>query len=167
MSAAQDSARPTRGIVVGVDGSPLSVEALKWAARLQPMLGGPITAIAAWHLPTSGAAFAQYPGIEWNPEQDAAAVLEAALTEAYGGQRPGGLTARTIEGRPAQVLVEASRGAAMLVVGSRGLGGFMGMLLGSVSRACAEHAACPVMVLHAPGDEQAGERADETEMTSR
>lgn len=152
MSEAHESSTPAQGIVVGVDGSPLSIEALRWAARLQPTVGGPIRAIAAWHVPTSSAAFVQYPGIDWNPEQDAAGILDEALTEAFGDSRPEGLTASTVEGRPAQVLVEASEGASMLVVGSRGLGGFMGLLLGSVSRACAEHAKCPVMVLHAPGD---------------
>lgn len=167
MSEAQESARPELGIVVGVDGSPLSIEALKWAARLEPTLGGPITAVAAWHIPASAAGFAEYPGVGWNPEEDAATVLEGALKDAFGDQRPAGLTARTVQGRPAQVLVEASRDASMLVVGSRGLGGFMGMLLGSVSRACAEHAACPVMVLHAPGDEKAGTSVETDEMTHR
>ncbi|GAB3271536.1 universal stress protein [Sinomonas notoginsengisoli] len=166
MSEAQDSARQPHGIVVGVDGSPLSIEALKWAARLQPTVGGPIAAIAAWHLPTSSAGYLQYSGIEWNPEQDAATVLEEALNDAYGDERPEGLSARTVEGRAARVLVEASRDAAMLIVGSRGLGGFMGMLLGSVSRACAEHAACPVMVLHAQGDEQSGERVESGKMAA-
>lgn len=165
MSEAQESVRPAKGIVVGVDGSPLSIEALKWAARLEPTVGGPITAIAAWHIPASSAGYVQYPGIDWNPEEDAESVLKSALKEAYGDQLPEGLTATTVEGRPAQVLVRVSRDASMLLVGSRGLGGFTGLLLGSVSRACAEHAACPVMVLHAQGDEQAGERVDEEEMT--
>ncbi|WP_430297105.1 universal stress protein [Sinomonas sp. B1-1] len=142
-----------RGIVVGVDGSSLSIEALRWAARMEPTVGGPITAVSAWHVPTSGAAFAGYPGIDWNPEQDAAGVLDAALGEAFGPTRPEGLIAKAIEGRPSQVLVEESDDAGMLVVGSRGLGGLMGTLLGSVSRACAEHAKCPVLVLH--GEETA------------
>jgi nucleotide-binding universal stress UspA family protein len=143
-----------RGIVVGVDGSPLSIEALRWAARMEQTVGGPITAVSAWHIPASGVPFAEYPGIDWNPEQDATGVLDAALEEAFGAERPAGLIAKAIEGRPAQVLIDASRDASMLVLGSRGLGGFMGMLLGSVSRACAEHAKCPVLVLH--GDEEGG-----------
>lgn len=167
MSEAQESVSPKLGIVVGVDGSPLSIEALKWAARFESTVGGPITAIAAWHIPASAVGFAEYPGVGWNPEEDAAKVLESALKDAFGDQAPAGLTARTVQGRPAQVLVEASRDASMLVVGSRGLGGFMGLLLGSVSRACAEHAACPVMVLHAPGDEKAGRQIESEELTHR
>jgi nucleotide-binding universal stress UspA family protein len=164
MSEAQDPA-PVQGIVVGVDGSPLSIEALKWAARLAPTVGGPITAIAAWHIPASSAGYVSYPGIDWNPEEDAATVLQSSLQEAYGEHQPEGLRALTVQGRPAQVLVRASRDATMLVVGSRGLGGFMGMLLGSVSRAVAEHASCPVMVLHTQGDEQAGESLDAQKLT--
>ena len=134
-----------RGIVVGVDGSPLSVEALRWAARLTQVLGGPIIAVAAWHVPNAG--FIEAAGIEWDPEGDARAVLETALTEAYGDRRPEGLEVRLIHGRPAPTLIGESRGARLLLVGSRGVGGFMGMLLGSVSRACVEHAEVPVLVL--------------------
>ncbi|GHG42071.1 universal stress protein [Sinomonas cellulolyticus] len=164
MTEAQDTSRTPHGIVVGVDGSPLSIEALRWAARMEPTVGGPITAIAAWHIPASAASFAEYPGVDWNPEEDAGTVLRDALAEAFGDEPPAGLVARIVQGRPAQVLLDASRDASMLVVGSRGLGGFMGLLLGSVSRACAEHAACPVMVLHEPGDERAGEEAGAEEL---
>lgn len=136
-----------RGIVVGVDGSPLSIEALRWAARLVPVLGGPIVAVAAWHVPNAG--FIDAAGIEWDPEEDARVVLENALAEAYGDDRPEGLESRLVRGRPAPTLIGESRGARLLIVGSRGLGGFIGMLLGSVSRACAEHAEVPVLVLRA------------------
>ena len=153
MTEASGSSVREGGIVVGVDGSPLSITALRWAARLEPTVGGPIRAVAAWHLPTSGVAFAPYTGLEWNPETDATEILENALTEAYGDHRPEGLTAAVVQGFPAKVLLDQSRGASMVLVGSRGLGGFMGLLLGSVSRAVAEHAQCPVMVVHAPGDE--------------
>jgi nucleotide-binding universal stress UspA family protein len=66
----------------------------------------------------------------------------------FGGRRPPGLRTDVREGNAARVLLEASEGARMLVVGSRGHGGFAGLLLGSVSAACAEHASCPVLVLH-------------------
>lgn len=143
-----------RGIVVGVDGSPLSIEALRWAVRLVPILGGPVIAVAAWHVPNAG--FIDAAGIEWDPEEDARMVLESALSEAYGDERPEGLEVRLVHGRPAPTLIGESRGASLLIVGSRGLGGFMGMLLGSVSRACAEHAEVPVLVLHAGGSRSGG-----------
>lgn len=152
MAEASESSARNGGIVVGVDGSPLSITALRWAVRLESTVGGPIRAIAAWHPPTNGVAFAPYTGVEWNPEEDAVEILEAALTEAFGDERPEGLAAKVVEGFPAKVLIDESRGASMVLVGSRGLGGFMGLLLGSVSRAVAEHAQCPVMVVHAPGD---------------
>ena len=145
----------TQGIIVGVDGSPLSVEALKWAVRLAPTVGGPITAVTAWQFPAVGFMGA-YPDLEWSPEKDAEQILEKALQEAYGDARPPGLTTRIVAGPAAHVLVETSYGAHLLIVGSRGLGGFMGLLLGSVSSACAEHASCPVLVLHEPGDSQSG-----------
>ena len=56
---------------------------------------------------------------------------------------------RVVEGAPATVLVDESRQADLLVVGSRGHGGFAGLLLGSVSQQCAHHAACPVVIVHA------------------
>ena len=139
-------------IVVGVDGSPESIQALKWAAALAPTLDAGITAIAAWHLETT---FSAYAATEWDPEADAKQVLMDALAEAFGGHLPEGLRGECCRGQSAQVLIEQGKEARLLIVGSRGRGGFAGLLLGSVSQACVEHATCPVLVVHrgttAPG----------------
>ncbi|MBT1003785.1 universal stress protein [Paenarthrobacter sp. DKR-5] len=162
MSVPQPSAGTEAGtqavIVVGVDGSAPSVQALRWAGRLAPTLGASIAAVAAWEFPAESA-FGAYPPVDWNPEQDAAAALDEAVTEAFGEAVPDGLQRRVLRGQAARVLLEESRPAAMLIVGSRGHGGFAGLLLGSVSSACAEHAGCPVLVVHesgAPGREAEG-----------
>ena len=83
----------------------------------------------------------------WDPSGDAERVCRSAVETAFGDDLPGGLTVMPREGRPAAVLIEASSDARMLVVGSRGHGGFTGLLLGSVSAACAEHALCPVFIV--------------------
>lgn len=75
--------------------------------------------------------------------------MRETLDEVFGSQRPPGLTVVVEQGPARNVLLDASDGAEMLV-GSRGHGGFVGLLLGSVSAACAEHAHCPVVVIHAP-----------------
>jgi nucleotide-binding universal stress UspA family protein len=142
MSAPSDSRR----IVVGVDGSPSSIEALRWARRIGTALAVPIHAVIAWEYPASyglGAA-----PTDWQPDVDAGRQLTDALTTAFGENEAKAVSAQVSEGHAAQILVEASAGAEMLVVGSRGHGGFVGLLLGSVSAYCAEHAACPVVVLH-------------------
>lgn len=133
-------------IVVGVDGSPSSLDALRWAHRVGSPLGLAIDAIICWSYPTNygiGVAFTEY-----RPEMEAKVALEEALLAAFGDTAPAGLRASVREGYPAKELIDASRGAEMLVVGSRGHGGFVGLLIGSVSAYCAEHAACPVVVLH-------------------
>ncbi len=105
-----------------------------------------IVAVTAWHFETS---WGTYAPSEWNPEADAQQILKDALAEAFGDHMPEGLAGHCFQGQPAQVLIEQSKSAIMLVVGSRGHGGFAGLLLGSVSSACAEHATCPVLVVHA------------------
>lgn len=131
-------------VVVGLDGSPSSIAALRWAARFAAAFGLEIDVVTSWYFPSTygegGAA------IDWRPDQDSAALADAALTTVFGDTPPSGLRSLVREGHPARVLVDASRGASLLVVGSRGRGGFTGLLLGSVSAYCAQHAHCPVLV---------------------
>lgn len=84
------------------------------------------------------------------PEVDAANILADAVARAFGDEPPLGLTQIVLQGRASRVLIEQSRNAYMLVLGNRGHGGFIGLLLGSVSAACAAHAHCPVLIMHTP-----------------
>ena len=135
-----------RHIVVGVDGSKASVEALLWARVLGRTLDAELDAVMAWEYPYSYGVSAW--AVEWDPSSDAALVLEHTLQLAFGDDQPAGLTSVVKEGHPANVLVEASTGAELLVVGSRGHGGFVGLLIGATSAHCAEHAPCSVLVTH-------------------
>ena len=141
----EPSKHPGR-VVVGVDGSKESMQALRWAARLATSSGVRIDTVAAWELPaTLGWAAAPQ---EWDPARDALTVLANTIDEVFGTQRPKDLQLTVRQGGAARVLLEESEGALMLIVGSRGHGGFMGLLLGSVSANVAEHATCPVLVIH-------------------
>lgn len=132
-------------IVVGTDGSASSTDALRWAAQIAADTGAQIDAITCWQYPQS---YGMSGGsLDWNPTSDAAQILAGSLTDAFGDKQPDGLHADVREGHPAQVLIDASAGADMLVVGNRGHGGFVGLLLGSVSAYCVEHAHCPVVVV--------------------
>jgi nucleotide-binding universal stress UspA family protein len=133
-------------IVVGVDGSEPSRQALRWARRLAPPLDARIDAVAAWHLPAGYGGVAIPSG--WDPEQDMRGVLESAVHDVYGPDLPEDVHLVVSNGNPAQRLLEHGRGATMIIVGSRGHGGFAGLLLGSVSAHVAEHASCPVLVVH-------------------
>lgn len=134
-------------IVVGIDGSDTSKAALKWAARLAPSLGATIHAIVAWEYPVIFGLEGGIPS-DWKPDENAKEILNASLEEVFGEHQPTGLRGSISQGHPTFVLLDASKEAQMMVVGSRGLGGFTGLLLGSVSSACAEHAKCPVLVVH-------------------
>ena len=134
-----------REIVVGIDGSPQSILALRWATTLAPTLGATIVGVAAWQLESAYGAPRRTGG--WDPKVIADEGIAKALTEAFGGNPPAGLTTESYRGQPTKVLLERSKSAAMLILGSRGYGGFKGLLLGSVSTACAAHAECPVLVV--------------------
>ncbi|RZS91635.1 nucleotide-binding universal stress UspA family protein [Motilibacter rhizosphaerae] len=138
-------------IVVGVDGSPSSQAALRWAAFEGAALDCEVVAIQAWLdvIPSNGMVVAgMFTDQSWDPALEAEKSLVATVDEVFGEHRPLRLSAMVRAGGAAEVLLAESRGARLLVLGSRGHGGFRGMLLGSVSSACAEHATCPVLVVH-------------------
>lgn len=133
-------------IVVGVDGSAPSKSALRWAVRAADVTGGGIDAVIAWQVPPNYGWSVADP--HWHPDRDAEKVVTETVDEVFGADRPRDLRIIVRQGNPAKVLLDASRGAELLIVGSRGHGGFVGLLLGSVSSSCAEHAHCPVLVVH-------------------
>ena len=135
---------PSRRIVVGIDGSESSLDALRSAARLAAALGCPLEAISVWVYPPI---FEADPPAQWGLEEDAQRTVDSAGGAVFGADFPAWFTATTRRGSPARVLIEESAGAEMLVLGSRGHGGFVGMLLGSVSTVCVQHAKCPVLVV--------------------
>jgi len=140
-------------IVVGVDGSPGSDTALRWALKLAQESGARLEAVAAWEL-SYGWIDGYWPDVErWSKEAAAAAaeMLDKAIASATHDRPEYAETIRTVvEGPPARVLLDRSQGADLLVVGSRGRGGFSGLLLGSVSQQCVHHAKVPVAVVPQP-----------------
>jgi nucleotide-binding universal stress UspA family protein len=136
-------------IVVGVDGSEGSVEALRFALGEAALRGAAVRAVNAWHvLPMAyetgwagvAADLGEYPKL-------AQAALEHALDTAGTPGSGVEVTPVVREGQAAEILCEEARGADLLVVGSRGHGGFLDLLLGSVSQQCAHHAPCPVTIV--------------------
>ena len=141
---------PPPVIVVGVDGSDASAHALRWAIRAARGWHADVRVIAAW-TPAVAYGWAGSGGYipdPWNPRIEAEKASTDLIDRVCGPTRPSGLRLDVVEGHAAHVLVKASASAVALVVGSRGHGGFTGLLLGSVSAHCAEHASCPVVVVH-------------------
>jgi nucleotide-binding universal stress UspA family protein len=132
-------------IVVGIDGSDCSIDALRTAVTMADALDCELEVVMCWHAPIS--AGPGFGSLDWNPQLDCDKILTNVVDRVFGPHRPVGLRMTTVEGPPAGVLVKRSQGAEMLVVGTRGHGGFLGLLLGSVSAHCAEHASCPVLVV--------------------
>ena len=142
--------RDDRRIVVGVDGSPSSMTALRWAILQAELTGCEVEAVIAWRLP-SRYGFAAVTDRATDFEGDARKVLADALNEVSSVEPDVVIRSSVVEGHPAEVLVRAARGADMLVVGSRGHGGFTEAVLGSVSQYCVHHAPCPVLVIRGTG----------------
>lgn len=153
----------TAKVLVGVDGSESSILALQSAGKIAPALGAEIHAITCWDFPQIYAGYVP-PDFE-SFAAAATQTLGGALAEAYGEDLPAGLTSAVVRGPAPAKLVEAGEGAAMLIVGRRGHGGFMGMHLGSVSAACVAHATCPVLVVHTTAEKGSGKKHPERERT--
>ena len=140
-------------IVVGVDGSPTSVKALRWAIRIAGAAGMRIVAVNAWGLPVTAAIPGAIDPAAFPPaevyEDSARRVLEDAVASL--GDVDVEITQQVVPGNAAHVLLDQSADAAMLVVGSRGHGGVAGLLLGSVSHAVVGKSKVPVTVV--PHDE--------------
>lgn len=133
-------------IVVGIDGSTSSKAALAWAANYAKLTGLPITAVTVWSFPLSWGWSPPWPQ-DFDPEQNAREVLEQVISEVLGSGPGVDVEALVLEGHPAPLLVDQSRSAELVVVGSRGHGEFFGMLLGSVSEFLATHGHCPVVIV--------------------
>lgn len=134
-------------IVVGIDGSEHSKSALRWAAKLAPLLNCTIFAVSIWQYPLMVGVEGMVT-YEWEPDKEAQRVLDTTIDQVFGSHVPDGLSREIKQGNTTTELSELSKNATMLIVGKRGLGGFIGLLMGSVSRSVVEHAKCPVLVLH-------------------
>ncbi|GAT73754.1 universal stress protein [Microbacterium sp. HM58-2] len=133
-------------VIVGVDGSACSVEALSFAARVAHALDAPLEAITTWTYPLLLDPFD--PSLDRLPKKYAERAAREAIRAAFQGTPPERFSHRVIPGPPREVLIELSDKASMLVLGSHGRGGLAGLILGSVSASCAAHARCPVLVVH-------------------
>jgi nucleotide-binding universal stress UspA family protein len=127
-------------IIVGIDGSDDSINAYRWAIDEARRRDAELTALFAWELPMVG-----IPGAFDRDE------LEGMAKKFLNGVH---ITRVVAQGDPSASLLEACKrtDAEMLVLGSRGRGGFAGLLLGSVGQECASHAPCPVLICKAHGD---------------
>ena len=133
-----------RRIVVGVDGSPASLDALTWAVRQASLTGAAVEAVTAWQFPATYGGYPVDAGTDW--QANAQAIQDTAVKEALGDEATS-LLRRVAQGHSVRVLLDAAAEAELLVVGSRGHGGFTGMLLGSVSEHVVAHAPCAVVVI--------------------
>lgn len=134
-------------IVVGMDGSARAANALRWAVEEGSVRQLPVVAVLCWsmldqhHVGDS---------VEFDPnysEQDAVEALDAFVTSAVGPDAAGAVEREVVCERRGAGLLAAAAGEALLVLGSRGLGGFRGLLMGSVSQQCLHHAPCPVAIV--------------------
>jgi nucleotide-binding universal stress UspA family protein len=138
-------------IIAGVDGSESSQAAVEWAYDEAVHHDASLTLVMTWQRPVMPTTppYGGIPteGYETQPKSDAIGMLDE-LVARFNAKTPDVEVRTSIEeGSPAKVLIERSKGADLLVVGSRGHGGFAGMLLGSVSQHLVAHAHCPVIVV--------------------
>lgn len=140
-------------IVVGVDGSAPSLEALAWAAAEAGRRGSRLLAVLVHPDPIAVRAVAAAPMPTWSAELETAAhehaeaILRDALTRTFPSGDPPALEVAVLEGDPATRLIALSHDAELVVVGSRGHGAISSVLMGSVSRTVASRSCCPVVIV--------------------
>jgi nucleotide-binding universal stress UspA family protein len=139
------------GITVGIDGSAHSTRALEWAIKEAAVRHAPVTVLTVHTVPMSGwtgnPITLPQDAEDQEKAQQAAEEMTLKATSQLGAAKPSSVTVRAISGFPAQELIEASRTADLMVVGSRGAGGFTRLMIGSVSSQVVHHAHCPVVVV--------------------
>jgi nucleotide-binding universal stress UspA family protein len=150
------ASRSVDGIVIGIDDSENARAALRWAIEEARLRGVPVQAVHAWEPPIVAPVvdvgpvppgpLLDLPVLMKEMKRAAEELAERVVSEV--ADEASGVEVRpvAVEGRPASALVEAAEGADLLVVGSRGLGGFKDLVLGSVSHQVASHAPCPVVI---------------------
>ncbi len=134
----------TPRIVVGIDGSAPSLNALQWAARQAELTNATLEVIMTWDWPF---AYGRTPMLhESDPVGESRRTFEAAISKIQHEHPSLQVSPKLEHCHPAKALIDASKGADVLVVGSRGHGEFAGMVLGSVSQHCATKAQCPILI---------------------
>jgi nucleotide-binding universal stress UspA family protein len=136
-------------IVVGIDGSPPSLDALHWAAVQAVLQNSDLHIVVAWHMPNMLGWAVPLPE-DFNPEQPAVDVLNAAQ-RSISDDHPGLVVQTHVqEGLASRSLISTAEavGASLLVVGARGYGEVAGVFIGSVSEYVATHAKCSVVIVH-------------------
>jgi nucleotide-binding universal stress UspA family protein len=161
-----DKREPARvgAVVVGVDGSPGAGEALRWALAEARLRKVPLRAVHAWAYSNAGATSGGFGDLGFIGPFDSTSAdagdlgraaeetLETAISAAVGEATDVEIERQVVEGQAAAVLTSAAAPGDLLVVGSRGHGGFAGLLLGSVSQQCVHHAQCTVVVVRSSKD---------------
>jgi len=147
-------------IVVGVDGSGSSLEALRWAVHQTNLTGATLHVVTAWGYPDHPTPFGIVPELPLpqDPMAETRRRLDEVVETARRGDPNAEVRTEVVHGSAAPVLLQAARDADLLIVGSRGVGTFVGMLLGSVSEHCVRHASCPVLVVRSVHDAKADPR---------
>lgn len=135
---------PAPRVVVGVDGSSSSFDALRWAVRYARLIGGQVDAVTAWDMPHGWSA----PAVDADFDLESARDRQAReIRDALDEEAAASVRAHLVRGDTSDILFRAAEGAQVLVVGRRGRGGFARTVLGSISHRVAQHAPCPVVIV--------------------
>ena len=138
------------GIVVGIDASSHSMDALNWAMREAAVKNVPLTVVTVEIVAASGWGGSQVYGADYelrDKAQKAAEEAVAGAAKSLGADAPQSVTVRAVLGQPAEQLIEAAKGADQLVLARRGTGGFNRLTVGSVTNQVIHHAECPVTIV--------------------